>query len=94
VEPVTNLGKFIGINSCFSSNKAYILVYLLTSAINNLTEGRENPHTDIYKEITNGWNYDASCTLTSLPVSDLENIKRLIFVGQSVHVSEGYLQQY
>jgi hypothetical protein len=47
-------------------------------------EGIEKPHADKYKEITNNWNYDASCTLTSLPVWDLENFKRLIFVVQSV----------
>jgi hypothetical protein len=47
-------------------------------------DGRETPHTDKYKEITNDWNYDASCTLTSLPVWDLENFKRLIFSAQSV----------
>jgi hypothetical protein len=27
----------------------------------------------------NEWNYDATCTRTSLPVSDLENCKRFIF---------------
>jgi hypothetical protein len=48
-------------------------------------EGIEKPHTDKYKEITNNWNYDASCTLTSLPVWDLENFNCLIFVVQSVH---------
>jgi hypothetical protein len=37
-----------------------------------------------YKEITNRWNYDASCMLTTLPVSDSEHFKRLIFVAQSV----------
>jgi hypothetical protein len=47
-------------------------------------EGIEKPHTDKYKEITNNWNYDASCTVTSLPVWDSENFKRLIFVAQSV----------
>jgi hypothetical protein len=47
-------------------------------------EGIEKPHVDKYKEITNNWNYDASCTLISLPVLDLENIKRLFFVVQSV----------
>jgi hypothetical protein len=47
-------------------------------------EGREKPHMVKYKAITNDWNYDASCTLTSLPVWDLENIKRLVFVVQSV----------
>jgi hypothetical protein len=49
-------------------------------------EGREKPHTDKYMEITNDWNYDTSCTLASLPVSDIENIKRLIFVAESVQV--------
>jgi hypothetical protein len=47
-------------------------------------EGIEKPHADKYKEITNNWNYDASCTLTSLPVWDFENFKRLIFVVQTV----------
>jgi hypothetical protein len=47
-------------------------------------EGIEKPHTDKYKEITNNWNYDASCTAASLPVWDLENFQRLIFVVQSV----------
>jgi hypothetical protein len=35
-------------------------------------------------EITNNSNYDGSCTLTSLPVWDLENFKRLIFIVQTV----------
>jgi hypothetical protein len=35
----------------------------------------------------NDWNHDASCTLTSLPVWDLENFKRLVFVEQSVQKS-------
>jgi hypothetical protein len=48
-------------------------------------EGIEKPHTDKYKEITNNLNYDASCTVASLPVWDLEHFKRLIFVLQSVH---------
>jgi hypothetical protein len=48
-------------------------------------EGREKSHMDKYKVITNNWNYDASCTLTSLPVWDLENFKCLIFAAQSVH---------
>jgi hypothetical protein len=34
--------------------------------------------------ITNDWNYDASWTLTSFPVWDFENFKRLDFVVQSV----------
>jgi hypothetical protein len=49
-------------------------------------EGIEKPHTDKYKEITNNWNYDASCTLTSLPVWDLQNFKRLVFVVLSVYI--------
>jgi hypothetical protein len=47
-------------------------------------EAIDKPHTGKYKEITNYSNYDASCTLTSLPVWDLENFKRLIFYVQSV----------
>jgi hypothetical protein len=42
-------------------------------------EGREKLHTDKCKEITNDWNYDASCML---PVLGLENFKCLIFVAQ------------
>jgi hypothetical protein len=41
---------------------------------------------DKYKEIMNDWNYNASYTLASLPVSDLENFKCLIFIAQSVQV--------
>jgi hypothetical protein len=53
-----------------------------------LMEGIEKPHMDTYNEITNNWNYDASCTLTSLPVWHLlANFKRLIFVVQSVQVN-------
>jgi hypothetical protein len=48
-------------------------------------KGGEKPHADKYKEIKIDWNYDASCTLTSLPVWDLENLKRLIFDAQRVH---------
>jgi hypothetical protein len=47
-------------------------------------EGREKPHMAKYKTITIDWNYDARCTLTSLPVWDLESVKRLVFVVQSV----------
>jgi hypothetical protein len=54
-------------------------------------KGIENPHTDEYKEITNNWNYDARCTLTSLPVRDFENFKRLIFVVQSVQQHKNIL---
>jgi hypothetical protein len=42
-----------------------------------------------YKGITNDWNYDASCTLTSLPISNLDNFKGLIFVAQSVQEDWG-----
>jgi hypothetical protein len=49
-----------------------------------LMEGIDKTQTGKYKEITNDWNYDASCTLTSLPVWDLENFKRLIFIVESV----------
>jgi hypothetical protein len=55
-------------------------------------EGREKPHTDTFKKITNGWNYDASCTLTSIPVSGFENFKRLIFVARSIHAQRGFLR--
>jgi hypothetical protein len=48
-------------------------------------EGREKQHADKYKEIVNDWNYDTSCTCTSLPVQDLEYFKCLIFVAQNVH---------
>jgi hypothetical protein len=36
------------------------------------------------------WNYDASCTLTSLPVWDLQNFKHLIFVAQSIQHSSTF----
>jgi hypothetical protein len=49
-------------------------------------EGRERPHVVKYKAVMNDWNYDASCTLTSLPVWDLENFNHLVFVVQSVHI--------
>jgi hypothetical protein len=51
-------------------------------------EGREKPHTDEYKEITNDRNYDASCVLISFLVWDLENFKCLIFVAQCTTVDE------
>jgi hypothetical protein len=47
-------------------------------------EGKEKPLKDKYKEITNDWNYDASCMLASLLVWDLENFKCLVFVVESV----------
>jgi hypothetical protein len=42
-------------------------------------EGIEKPHVYKYKEITNNWNYDASCKLTSLPVWDLRKFQALDF---------------
>jgi hypothetical protein len=51
-------------------------------------KGREKPHTDKYKKIRNGWNYDTSCTLTSLPVSGLEDLKRLVFITPSVRSAQ------
>jgi hypothetical protein len=50
--------------------------------------GTEQPHMDKYMEITKDWNCDDSCTLTSLPVCDLENFKRLICVAQCVPTYE------
>jgi hypothetical protein len=46
--------------------------------------GKGQPHANKYKEIKNDWNHDASCTLTSHLIQDLENVKPLIFVVQSV----------
>jgi hypothetical protein len=51
-------------------------------------EGREKPHMIKYKAFTNDWNYDASRTLTLLPVWDLENFKRFGFVVQSVRITD------
>jgi hypothetical protein len=48
--------------------------------------GSEKPRTDKYKVIACDWNYDASFTLTSLPVWDFKNLKCLIFVAQNVHM--------
>jgi hypothetical protein len=48
-------------------------------------EHTEKLHKEKYTKIMNNCNYDASCMLTSLKVSDLENIKCLIFVAQSVN---------
>jgi hypothetical protein len=45
-------------------------------------EGTEKPQ---IQEITNDWNYDTSCKLTSLLVSDLEYFQPLIFVAPSIH---------
>jgi hypothetical protein len=53
-------------------------------------EGKEKPHMVKDKAITNDWNYDARCTLTSLPVWDLENFKRVVFVVHSVRTLSLY----
>jgi hypothetical protein len=37
-------------------------------------EGREKLHTEKYKKIANEFNYDASCTLTSLPFWEFQAI--------------------
>jgi hypothetical protein len=37
-------------------------------------EGREKPHKNKHKKITNDWKYGISYPLASLPVSDLENL--------------------
>jgi hypothetical protein len=58
-----------------------------------LMEGIDKPHTSKCKEITNDSNYDASCTLTSLPVWDLENFKSLIFVVQSVQLGLTFAEE-
>jgi hypothetical protein len=55
-------------------------------------EGGEEPHMDKYKERTYGWNYDTSCTFTSLRVLDLENFKHLILVTH--HVYKRYISEY
>jgi hypothetical protein len=40
---------------------------------------------DNHEEIMNDWNYDAYCMLTSLSVWDLQKLKFLVFVVQSVN---------
>jgi hypothetical protein len=52
-------------------------------------EGRGKLHTHEYKETTNDWNNDASSTLTSLLVSDLENFQHLIFIAQCATMIKG-----
>ena len=39
----------------------------------------DKPHVDTYKEIMNELNYDATCTITALPIFDLETCKRFVF---------------
>ena len=46
-------------------------------------EAKEETHKNSYKEFTDDWNYDASCTLTSLPDWHLQYFKRLTCV---VHI--------
>jgi hypothetical protein len=57
-------------------------------------KGRVKLYMVKYKAITNDWNYDASCTLTSLPVLDFENFKRLVFVVQSIQIEIIELQLF
>jgi len=57
----------------------------VTSAVTNIRHKypeikvRDKPRTNRYKEITCHWDFDANCTLTSLPVSELDNIYRFIY---------------
>jgi hypothetical protein len=51
-------------------------------------EGKGKPHTDQQKEITNDLNYNASGMLTSLPLSDLNNFKCLLFVAHCEHITD------
>ena len=39
-----------------------------------ISEVIDKVRTNRYKEITCDWDFDASCTLTSLPVSELDNV--------------------
>lgn len=48
-------------------------------------EGTEKPHMNKYTEVRNDWNYDATCKVISLLVSDSENFKHLRFVAQCVY---------
>jgi hypothetical protein len=54
-------------------------------------EGREKSRMDKYGEITNDWNYGASCPLTSLSFCDLENFKHLVFVVQCTNIISIYI---
>lgn len=59
---VPRFGNVTNINSCFSLNWAYILVFLLNTCLAHITviNGRQKSdvRTDKYKKITNDWNYD------------------------------------
>jgi hypothetical protein len=79
--------KNTGNNSCLSWNQSDKFVsvwqiYCIHSIQLWFTEGWEKPHAEKHKEITNDWHYDASCTQTSLPASDFQNFKRLIFAAK------------
>lgn len=54
-------------------------------------EGTKKDTWDTYKEMKICLNYDASCAFKSLKVLDLQNIKRFIFVAQSVPILQGFL---
>ena len=53
-------------------------------------EGRKQRHVDRHKKVTNGSYHDTTRTLTSLPVTNLEEFKHLIFGVQSVEVCRLY----
>jgi hypothetical protein len=55
-------------------------------------EGIEKPHMDKYKDIMNDWNYDASCTLASLLVWNLENSEMLDFCCTECTKNQGSKQ--
>jgi hypothetical protein len=55
-------------------------------------ESRKSAHK--YKDTTDDWNDDSSCTLTSLPVSDLEKFQRLIFIDSVKQNDNGFRDFY
>jgi hypothetical protein len=89
---VTRRGKVLNIYSFMFFLKlsrhigVYAFSHLAWRILISGRQGREKPHTDKYRKITDDWNYDVSCTLTSLPVWDLENFKHLIFGVQNVRI--------
>jgi hypothetical protein len=59
-------------------------LWLVTLQITVINRRQRKATYGQYKKVTNDWHYDASCTLKSLVVSDLENFKHFIFVARSV----------
>jgi hypothetical protein len=47
----------------------------------------ERSHIDKYKEITNDWNYDASCMLTSLPILYLRTQSVLAIYEHQIQIN-------